>query len=364
MAADAWGYYDAGADDEQTKRDNEEAYSKYRLHPRVLRDVSAISTATTVLGQRMATPLGISPSAMHGLAHADGEIGMAQAAARHGGVMILSTFSSTAMEQVIAHSGGIQFWLQLYVFQDRQVSAALVRRAEAAGFKAIVLTVDAPELGRRLVDARNKFSPPAHIGLGNFDAEAGVKDGQTSEFAGRFSANIDRKLTWSNGVQWLRSLTALPIVLKGIMAAEDARLAVRHGCAGVIVSNHGGRQLDGTLATIDALPQVVQAVGGAIEVYLDSGVRRGTDIFKALALGARAVFVARPVLWGLAYAGADGAFLALDMLQRELVLAMTLAGTAAIGDIDESYVYCPAERWVRRQPALDGGPPRTLAAKL
>ncbi|KAJ2726927.1 Hydroxyacid oxidase 1 [Coemansia sp. Benny D115] len=376
MPGGAWGYYDSGANDEQTKRDNMDAFDRYRLHPRMLRDVSKISLETTVLGKRVKTPLGVAPCAMHKLAHADGEVATSRAAAKSGSIMILSTYSTTSMEKVIAQGkeAGNQYWMQLYVYRDRAISEKLVRRAEKAGFSALVLTVDAPLLGRRLVDARNKFNPPPHLRLENFmepeiaNAPQGyVADAARSAsetFGATFGANGDQSLSWENGISWLKSITRLPIIVKGIMSAEDTQLAIQHGCAGVIVSNHGGRQLDGALATIDALPQVVEAAEGRIEVYLDGGVRKGTDIFKALALGARAVFVARPVLWGLAYRGEHGAHHALELLNKELELTMTLAGTTTIDQIDESYVYQPVPRWVRYGRRNAGGGPKQVLAKL
>ncbi|KAJ2450778.1 Hydroxyacid oxidase 1 [Coemansia sp. RSA 2336] len=372
MPGGAWGYYASGANDEQTRRENEEAFDAYRLHPRVLRDVSKISTETTILGQKTKTPLGIAPCAMHKLAHPLGEAATSRAAAQHGSVMILSTYSTTSMEKVIAQGdGSTQYWLQLYVYEQRSVSETLVRRAERAGFKAIVLTVDAPVLGRRLVDARNRFNPPPHLRLENFmdpdvanstyapDQPLSVNE----TFGATFGANGDQTLSWANGISWLKRITSLPIIVKGILTAEDTQLAISHGCAGVIVSNHGGRQLDGSLSTIDALAQVVQAAGDKLEVYMDGGIRKGTDIFKALALGARAVFVARPVLWGLAYKGEEGVLHALGLLQSELELAMMLAGTTCLAEIDESYVYQPANRWVRYAPSRNGEP-RRLVAKL
>ncbi|KAJ2182023.1 Hydroxyacid oxidase 1 [Coemansia sp. RSA 551] len=373
MPGGAWGYYNSGANDEQTKADNESAFDSYRLHPRMLRDVSKITTHTTVLGQKVRTPLGIAPCALHKLAHADGEAATSRAAAKHGSIMILSTYSTTSLEKVIAQGDGTtQYWMQLYVYQDRHVSETIVRRAEKAGFKAIVLTVDAPMLGRRLVDARNKFNPPPHLRLENF-MDPNVVNGtgyapdlaksKNETFGATFGANGDQSLSWANGISWLKSITKLPIIVKGVLTAEDTQLAIDHKCAGVIVSNHGGRQLDGALSTIDALPQVVEAANDKIEVYMDGGIRKGSDIFKALALGARAVFVARPVLWGLAYKGEQGAFIALDLLQKELELAMMLTGTTQVSEIDESYVYTPVNRWVRhsrRQP----GQPRKLLAKL
>ncbi|KAI8323649.1 hypothetical protein GQ54DRAFT_286057 [Martensiomyces pterosporus] len=375
MPSGAWGYYDSGANDEQTKLDNMLAFDNYRLHPRMLRDVSKIDTATTVLGQKMKTPLGIAPCAMHKLAHPEGELATSKAAAAHGNIMILSTYSTTSLEKVIAQgTKDNQYWMQLYVYKERHISEALVRRAEKAGFKALVLTVDAPSLGRRLIDARNKFNPPPHLHLENFmepeivnNPDGYHPDGSRSAsetFGASFGAKGDQSLTWENGISWLKSITKLPIIIKGILTAEDTKLAIEYGCAGVIVSNHGGRQLDGTLASIDALPQVVEAAEGKIEVYMDGGIRKGTDIFKALALGARAVFVARPVLWGLAYKGEDGVNHALNLLQNELELTMMLAGTRTIDEIDDSYIYEPERHWVQRSARRREQQQQKLQAKL
>ncbi|KAJ2657939.1 Hydroxyacid oxidase 1 [Coemansia sp. RSA 1200] len=376
MQSGAWGYYDSGANNEQTKYDNVSAYDQYRLHPRMLRDVSQISTETTILGEKVRTPLGIAPCALQKLAHPQGEQAMSAAAAEHGSIMILSTYSTTSMEKVIAQADGNSYWMQLYVYENREVSEQLVRRAEANGFKAIVVTVDAPVLGRRLVDVRNRFIPLPHLRLENFmdpaiaNAPGGYPPGaeysEQETFGATFGANGDQSLSWENCIPWLKSITSLPIIVKGVLTAEDTALAIKYGCAAVIVSNHGGRQLDGALATIDALPQVVEAAGDDIEVYFDGGVRRGSDIFKALALGARAVFFARPVLWGLAYDGQQGAKLALDLLQNELELTMMLTGTRSIAEIDESYVYQPVQRWVRYESTKDaqGKKQRKLVAKI
>ncbi|KAJ2645434.1 hypothetical protein GGH99_008270 [Coemansia sp. RSA 1285] len=342
----------------------------------MLRDVSQISTETTILGEKVRTPLGIAPCALQKLAHPQGEQAMSAAAAEHGSIMILSTYSTTSMEKVIAQADGNSYWMQLYVYENREVSEQLVRRAEANGFKAIVVTVDAPVLGRRLVDVRNRFIPLPHLRLENFmdpavaNAPGGYPPGaeysEQETFGATFGANGDQSLSWENCIPWLKSITSLPIIVKGVLTAEDTALAIKYGCAAVIVSNHGGRQLDGALATIDALPQVVEAAGDEIEVYFDGGVRRGSDIFKALALGARAVFFARPVLWGLAYDGQQGAKLALDLLQNELELTMMLTGTRSIAEIDESYVYQPVPRWVRYESTKDaqGKKQRKLVAKI
>ncbi|KAJ1953249.1 Hydroxyacid oxidase 1, partial [Linderina pennispora] len=276
MHPSALSYYNSGADDEQTKLDNIAAFDKYRIYPRILRDVTTISTETTILGQQMATPLGIAPCAMHMLAHPAGELATSRAAAQHGGVMILSTLSTIALERVIAEGNpDMQYWMQLYVLSDRSITEKIVQRSERAGFKALVLTVDMPILGRRRDDIRTRFIPPPHIHFENFfDPESA----SNSEGAAPSTYNDVPELllaasvaggnpavTWDNVIPWLKSITKLPIILKGILTAEDTKLAISYGCAGVIVSNHGGRQLDGTLASIDALPQVVEAAEDKIE---------------------------------------------------------------------------------------------------
>ncbi|KAJ1679443.1 Hydroxyacid oxidase 1 [Spiromyces aspiralis] len=342
-----WGYYTSGANHEQTLRDNRDAFKRYRLRPRMLRDVSKVTTTTTILGKKARSPLCVAPCAMHKLAHPDGEVATSKAVASHGSVMILSTYSTTALEKVIAAGNPeTQYWFQLYVYKDRRVSEKLIRRAEAAGFSALVLTVDAPYLGRRLLDSRNKFSPPPHLRLENFidsttdfsSIDSLEKSGDET-FGETFGNRGDASLSWEEGIAWLRSITALPIIVKGILTAEDTELAIKHGCSAIIVSNHGGRQLDGTLASIDALPEIVEAAGNRIEVYMDGGVRTGTDIIKALALGAQAVFVARPILYGLAYNGEDGARLTLRLLQDELELGMALAGCRTIDEIGSHLIH-------------------------
>ncbi|KAJ1915466.1 Hydroxyacid oxidase 1 [Mycoemilia scoparia] len=378
LPAATWGYYTSGANDEDTLRDNREAFRKYKLRPRILRDVSKVNTTTTILGKKARTPLCVAPCAMHELAHPDGEIGTSKgqpiyqkqplfistedingsivnqpkmAVADLGSVMILSTYSTKALEKVIAANSNpdTHYWFQLYVYKERGISEKLVRRAEAAGFEALVLTVDAPVLGRRLLDARNRFNPPPYIRLENFIEGSATGDGtldksESETFGETFGNRGDAGLTWEEGIAWLRSITKLPIILKGVLTAEDTELAVKYGCAGVIVSNHGGRQLDGVLATIDALPEVVEAANGRIEVYMDGGVRKGTDIIKALALGARAVFIARPILYGLAYNGEAGAKLALKILQDELESGMALSGCRDINDINESLIHFPGHQ--------------------
>ena len=319
-----WEYYNGGSDDEVTLRGSRAAYERIRLRPRVLVDVSNCDTHTTVLGTPVSMPILVAPMALHCLAHPEGECATAQGAGMAGTLMIASTTSTRNIEEIAQAATG-PLWFQLYVYPSLQVAEKLVQRAEAAGYRAIVLTVDLPRLGRREKDIRNNVTiPPSPYFEANFvDVE---KVGQAWV-----------PLTWES-LSWLRSITSLPILVKGILTAEDALLAVEHGVDGIVVSNHGGRQLDTAIPSIEALPEVVDAVAGRCEVYLDGGIRRGTDILKALALGARAVLLGRPVLWGLAVNGAEGVRHVLELLHNELELDMALAGRPTLDSIDRSLV--------------------------
>jgi 4-hydroxymandelate oxidase len=334
LPALARDYYASGADDEITLRDNRAAFERLCLHYRVLVDVSRRSTATAVLGHPVALPVVIAPTAFQRLAHPDGELATARAAGAAGTVMILSTLSTTRVEDVVAAAGG-PVWFQLYIYKDRAATEALVRRVEAAGCQALVLTVDAPLLGRRERDVRNRFALPPGLAIENMLAEGkGDVRSMTAEsgLAAYFASMLDPALTW-NDVEWLRSISRLPVLVKGIVRADDARRAVDHGAAGIVVSNHGGRQLDTSPATIDVLPAIADAVAGRAELFVDGGVRRGTDIVKAIALGARAVLVGRPVLWGLAVAGEVGVTAMLAMLASELDRALALCGAPTVASI-------------------------------
>ncbi|DBA04371.1 TPA: hypothetical protein N0F65_002133 [Lagenidium giganteum] len=337
LPKNTFDYYVSGADDMVSLRENREAFRRMTLHPRVLRDVSNIDMRTTLLGTEVDTPVCIAPSAMQCMAHPQGERGTARAAARTKAGMILSSLSTTSLEDVAAENGDGLRWFQLYVFKDRDLTRELVERAEKAGYKAIVLTVDTPVLGHREPDVRNRFHLPKHLQLANFAHVGGkhahgVRSLQDSGLAYYVSKLFDLTLNWKD-VEWLKSITKLPLVVKGVLSPEDAKLAVEAGCAGILVSNHGARQLDGVPAAIDALPEIVKAVSGRAEVYLDGGVRRGTDVFKALALGARAVFVGRPVLWGLSHSGEEGVFEVLRILNDELRHTMLFSGTPRLADI-------------------------------
>jgi 4-hydroxymandelate oxidase len=335
----AWDYYASGADDEHCLRRNCAAFAKYELHYRVLVDVARRDLATTVHGERIAMPVIVAPTAFHRLAHDDGELASVRGAGDAGTVFILSTLSNTAVEDVVAAASG-PVWFQLYVYRDRAVTEALVRRVEAAGCRALVLTVDAPMLGRRERDVRNRFALPAHLGVQNLYA-AGyapvVAPDNESGLAAYFSTLLDPSLTW-DVIPWLRSITKLPVIVKGIVRADDATRAVAAGAAGIVVSNHGGRQLDASPATIDVIARIADATAGSAEILLDGGVRRGSDVIKALALGAKAVLVGRPVLWGLAAGGRAGVAHALGMIRRELDLAMALCGCPDVAAITRDLV--------------------------
>jgi isopentenyl diphosphate isomerase/L-lactate dehydrogenase-like FMN-dependent dehydrogenase len=321
-----WDFYQGGSDDEVTLRANRTAFERIRLRPRVLVDVSAgaLDMRTMVLGTPVSMPILIAPTALHCLAHPEGECATARGAGMANTLMVASTTSTRSLEEIAQAASG-PLWFQLYVYYSLEVAEKLVRRAEAAGYRAIVLTVDLPYLGNREKDRRNNVTipPPPFREANLVDVDEDI-DGQGWVV-----------LTWE-AVSWLRSITSLPILLKGILTAEDALLAIEHGVAGIIVSNHGGRQLDTAIASIEALPEIVEAVAGRCEVYIDGGIRRGTDILKALALGARAVLVGRPVLWGLAASGAEGVYHVLEILRKELELAMALSGRPTLGSIDRT----------------------------
>lgn len=321
----AWAYYSAGAGDEVTLRENRTAFERIRLLPSMLRGVRSADLRTTVLGTPISMPVLVAPMALQGLAHPEADCATARGAGMAGTLMTVSTESTRPLEEIAAVATG-PLWHQLYVYEGhRDLAERLVRRAEDAGYKAIVLTVDAPRWGRHERGLRVPITLPPGMSFTTFEDEVRYTDLQPAA------------LTWDD-VAWLRSLTSLPIVLKGILAPDDAVLAVERGAAGIGVSNHGARQLDGVPASIEALPGIVEAVSGRAEVYLDGGIRRGTDVLKALALGAHAVLLGRPVLWGLAVAGAEGVARVLELLRAELELAMVLAGRPNIESIDPGLV--------------------------
>jgi len=334
LSHDAFDYYFHGANDEVTLRENRAAFDRIPLRYRVLAGLADRKLSTSVLGHEVSMPVLAAPTAFHKLAHPDGEIATVTALGSAGTAMILSTLSTVAMEEVVAAAAGPVFF-QLYIYKDRGLTRDLVARAEAAGCSAIVLTVDAPVFGKREPDIRNRFQLPEGIQIENA-APAGYggfpenRDG--SGLTAYVNSLIDPSIGW-NDLEWLVSATSLPVVVKGVVRGDDAARCVDHGAAAVVVSNHGGRQLDTSPATIEALPELVEAVDGRIEVLMDGGVRRGTDVVKAIAMGARAVLLGRPILWGLAVDGSAGVTGVLDILQDELNTAMALCGVSSVGEI-------------------------------
>ncbi len=328
-----WAYLAGGSGDEWTLRQNRAAFARWTFRPRVLCDVSRISTATTVLGQPIELPVVVGPVAYQQLYHPDGECATARAAAAAGTAMAVSTFCTRSHEEIAAAAPGLRQWCQVYVFQDRRVTREHLAGAADAGCSAVVLTVDTPRLAQRERDIRVGFEVPSDLPLPY--ARSAVGDAASNP-ADQF-ALLDASVSWRD-LEWIADEGRLPVVLKGIVTAEDAQLAVEHGAAAVVVSNHGGRQLDGAPATLDALPEVVEAVGGRVEVYLDGGIRRGTDVAKALALGARAVLAGRAPVFGLAAAGDDGVRHVLELLREELALTLCLLGCASPEEITQTHV--------------------------
>ncbi len=335
----AYDYFSSGAWDEVTLKRNREAYNEILIHYRVLIDVSRRNLSTTLFGQTLSMPLLIAPTAFHCLAHPDGELATVRAAGDAGIPMVLSSLSTTPVEDVLA-AATAPVWFQLYINKDRGFTRDLVARVEKSGCKILMLTVDTPEWGRRERDVRNSFHLPEGLSAINLipSNASGEVIGQTGAGMGQaFTWMLDPSATWKD-VDWLCSLTKLPVVLKGICRPDDAERSLQHGAAGLVVSNHGARQMDTAPATIEVLPRIVEAIGGKIPVLLDGGIRRGLDILKALALGATAVQIGRPVLWGLACGGESGVRTVLEMLRQELDLAMALAGCPDVQSITRDLV--------------------------
>ncbi len=333
LSSDVSDYFDGGALDEITLRENTAGWERLKLYYRVLAGVGARDLSTTVLGQPVSMPIAVAPTAFHKLACDEGEVATARAAKAAGTLFVLSSLSNTAMEHVFAEAASPR-WFQLYIYRDRQVTLELVRRAEAAGAEAIVLTVDAPGLGTRERDTRNRFRLPDGLAVENL---APLGKGQMPEVAGSGLAayvreNFKADLGFDD-LDWLCESTRLPVVVKGVCRGDDARRAAEHGAKALVVSNHGGRQLDTAPSTCEVLPHVVDAAGDLCEIYVDGGIRRGSDVLKAIALGARVVLVGRPVLWGLCVGGEQGAMSVLAILRRELDEAMLLCGCTKLSDI-------------------------------
>ncbi|KAJ6659217.1 hypothetical protein lerEdw1_019263 [Lerista edwardsae] len=374
LSKSVYDYYKSGADNQQTLAENVAAFSRrsdpelekteprsligkgqrtaaefsisvcarLKLYPRMLRNVSVLDLSTCILGQRVSMPICVAATAMQRMAHPDGETATARACRSMGTGMMLSSWATSSIEEVAQAAPKAVHWMQLYIYKDREVTRSLVQRAETCGYKGIFLTVDTPFLGKRLDDVRNKFQLPPHLRMKNFEtndlafsSEKGY--GEDSGLSVYVAEAIDPSINWED-IKWLRGLTSLPIVAKGILRADDAREAVRHGVNAILVSNHGARQLDGVPATIEVLPEIIEAVEGKVEVFLDGGVRKGTDVLKALSLGAKAVFVGRPIIWGLAYQGEEGVKQVLQILKEEFQLAMALSGCRNVEAIDRSLV--------------------------
>ena len=368
-------YYNEGADSGSTLLENTEAYGKYRIRPRVLRDISSIDTSVEVFGRKSRMPVGVAPTAMQCLAHPDGEIATAKAAKDAGVPMGLSSFATQTLEDVAYASEDNPRVLQLYLFEERSHSQKLIQRAKKAGYAAVFLTVDTPMLGRRNLEIRNQFKLPKPFRIANFAEDSDSAAAKTVMNGSHPSSDQEPKkststtppqkghhdgtkrrppsgpvtfhthapnptLNWDRDIGWLKEQChpEMQVWLKGIATAEDASLALDHRVDGIVVSNHGGRQLNGALATIDALPEIVEVVNKKIPVHVDGGIRHGTDVFKALALGADFVWLGRPILWGLAYKGQEGVELCLRLLGDEIQLCMGLAGTVRVGDIGPEYL--------------------------
>jgi isopentenyl diphosphate isomerase/L-lactate dehydrogenase-like FMN-dependent dehydrogenase len=333
------GYFAGGAGDEWTLGENVAAFSRWRLRPRVLVDVSEVDAATTVIGSEVSMPLLVAPVAFQRLVDPHGEVAMARAAAAAGTIMCLSTIASSRPSEVAAGAPAAPRWFQLYCFRDRAVTRALIDEAVESGFDAIALTVDAPRAGRRERDFRTGFEIPAELSAPAVAAAVGSERAISIQEV--FSL-VDPSLGWDEFAE-LAGDCSLPVLIKGVQTGEDAALAVEHGAAGVVVSNHGGRQLDGVAATLEILPEVVEAVADRCEVLVDGGIRRGTDVITALALGARAVLAGRAPLWGLAVDGERGALRVLEILRGEIELGLTLLGCPSPGDVRSEHVR-PAPR--------------------
>jgi isopentenyl diphosphate isomerase/L-lactate dehydrogenase-like FMN-dependent dehydrogenase len=323
----AHGYFAGGAGDEWTLRENVDAWRRWTLRPRLLVDVETCTTATTVLGQDVSMPLLVAPVAFQRLAHPDGEVGMARAARDAGTIMCLSSLSTSTLHEVAAVGG--PRWFQVYVWRDEGLTRELVAQARDEGYAALALTIDAPVRGFRERDARTAFEIPAGVPVASL-GRGGLTPREVFEL-------ISPSVTWRD-LERFAGEAGLPVAVKGVLTGEDARLACEHGAAAVVVSNHGGRQLDGVAATADALPEVVEAVDGRIEVLVDGGIRRGADVVRALALGARAVLAGRAPLWGLAVDGHEGARDVLRLLQAETLNTLQLVGATSPADVDRSRV--------------------------
>jgi 4-hydroxymandelate oxidase len=339
MSAMAYEFLAGGAADEITLRANREVFDRMRLMPRILQDVSQINTSVEVVGQQLSAPIILAPIAYQKLFYPEGELATLRGAEAAGITMMLSTLSTASVEEV-AREAKHPIWFQVYVQPDRGFTRELIQRAEAAGVAAICVTVDTPVAGCRNREERTEFCLPEGLECPNL---SGLKSGTPQRGhrpGGReiYSTLLDATLTWKD-IEWIRSLTKLPVVLKGVLNPDDAERAVRVGAAGIIVSNHGSRNLDTLPATLDALPAVIDRIAGRLDVLMDGGIRRGTDIIKALALGADAVLIGRPYIYGLAVAGAEGVTRVLEILRAEFEIAMALTGRTSVSQLDKTIFF-------------------------
>ncbi|KAK5122939.1 hypothetical protein LTR85_003504 [Meristemomyces frigidus] len=331
-------FYNSGSTDQITIFENTTAYAKYRVRPRVLLDVSKCDTSTSCLGRKVSFPLGVSPAGLQAMAHPDGEVATSRACARKGINMGISSFANYTVQEIrsagLAADPGMRHAMQMYTMKDRELELRIIRQAEAQGCTAIFLTADSPVLGVRYNEWRNDFRTPDGLGFPilEWDSEAIRKQSHDDSFV---SFNDDAH-NWTRDIPWLRSVTGMEIWIKGVLTAEDTLKAIEMGCDGILVSNHGGRQLDGVPATIDALPECVEAANGRIRIHVDGGIRSGTDMFKALALGAEYCWVGRPAIWGLAYDGEKGVDLMLDTFYNEFKRCMQLTGCNSVKDITKA----------------------------
>ena len=326
-----------GALDETTLTENRTAYDRWRFRPRAMVGVEHRNLAVNILDDRLSMPIGVSPSAFHKLAHPDGEIATARAAGASGTVMCVSVMATVSLEEIAAVASG-PLWFQTYIFKDRGFAIDLATRARAAGYRALVLTVDTPVLGRRERDFRNKFELPPGIEMRNLNLPAALPGSYQSPMVRFINEQIDPSLTWRDVEEFIQTVQ-MPVLVKGILHPDDVLLAAQSGASGIIVSNHGGRQLDGAIATLDTLPEIVSAARSTtLDVIVDGGIRRGTDVVKALALGAKLVMVGRPVLWGLAVDGESGVQTILEILRRELDTALALIGCPRAVDLNINYL--------------------------
>lgn len=339
MAPASYEYVSGAAADEITLRWNREAFDRVALAPRVLVDVSKLDTRVTLFHQELPFPILLAPTGFQRLVHPEGEVGVARGAGAARALLVASSAATTAVEDIAKAASG-PLWFQLYVQRDRGFTRELVGRAQQAGSKALVLTVDTPVIGARNREARSGFCLPPGMDLPNlrgaYDKEDATPHRSTGD--GIYSAALDPTLTWKE-LDWMLQVARVPVVVKGILNPGDAERAAKAGAAGVIVSNHGGRNLDTAPASLDALPRVVERAGDKMAVLMDGGVRRGTDVLKALALGARAVLIGRPYLYGLGVAGAEGVTRVVNLLRQEFEMAMALTGRTRLCDLDHTVLW-------------------------